>query len=308
MIRKIYLTTVLVLALFVFGFVVSAQNEFAATLEVLNPGVEVQRVNTSNPIAVSVEAIVGVGDIIRTDETGEARITFFADGTDVLLEPATEYAIVEFEGDEDDFRLNVEVLVGQATHRLNRVLGTNSSYDVTTPGMTLAARGTEFSIRVEEDGRSAMITREGTVNAETDESEAAVDPNFGVRSEVGEPLSDVVAATTFDQLDAALDGCAATLTTPDDVSLNVRVGPSLESEQIGTIAASEITNLFGVSESGSWYRIAFEEGFAWVLSSTAQISDGCAGLRVFPDAHAENGAGSVDTTPEATEEPASNDG
>lgn len=314
MIRKTQFPVIVVALLFAFSLTISAQNEFAATLEVLNPGVEVQRVNTSNPIAVSVEAIVGVGDIIRTDDTGEARITFFADGTDVLLEPDTEYRIVEFEGNDDDFNLNVEVLAGQATHRLNRVLGASSSYDVTTPGMTLAARGTEFSIRVEDNGRSAMITREGTVSAETPDSEAAVEPNFGVRSEVGEPLSDVVAATNFDELDAALDGCTASLSTPDDVSLNVRLGPSTDQLRIGTIAASDVTNLMGISESGNWYRIAYRGGFAWILSSNAQISSGCAGLRVFADTQVENvdlfeslgDPVDLESLPEATSEPDSN--
>ena len=151
------------------GFIVTAQNEFAASLEVLSAGVEVQRVNTANFIAVEIEAIVGVGDIIRTDETGEARITFFADGTDVTLEPESEYRIIEFEGDEEDFNLTVEVIAGQATHRLNRTLGANSSYDVETPGMTLAAQGTVFAIRVEDNGRSGMLVFEGLVDAGADE-------------------------------------------------------------------------------------------------------------------------------------------
>ncbi|MEQ8677039.1 MAG: FecR domain-containing protein [Aggregatilineales bacterium] len=311
MIRKIHLIVLTVLILFVFSIITSAQNEFAATLEVISPGVEVQRVNTSNPIPVSVEAIVGVGDIIRTDASGEARITFFADGTDVLLEPDTEYSIVEFEGDDDDFRLNVSVLAGQATHRLNRVLGTNSAYDVTTPGMTLAARGTVFTIRVEDSGRSAMLTEEGTVMAETPDGDAAVEPNFGVRSEVDAPLSDVVYATNFDELDAALDGCSASLTTPDDVSLNVRLGPAVDQLRIGTIAAPEINTLVGISESGNWYRIDYRGGFAWVLSTSVQIGDSCAGLRVFPDTQVENidrfeslgDPVDLESLPEATAEP-----
>src|SRR5512134_17597 len=107
---KIIRTMIIAAGLLLTSFLASAQDEYAATLEVLNAGVEVQRVNTVNPIAVEVEAIVGVGDIIRTDDTGQARITFFADGTDATLEPNTEYRIVKFQADDQDFQLTVEAL------------------------------------------------------------------------------------------------------------------------------------------------------------------------------------------------------
>lgn len=295
MTRKTVTGIFLIMALFAFGAGVSAQGDFAASLEVLNPGVEVQRVNTTNPISVSVEAIVGVGDVIRTDDTGQARITFFADGTDVTLEPETEYIIVEFGGDDDDFRLLVEVIAGQTTHRLNRILGANSSYDVRTPGMTLAARGTEFAIRVEADGRSAMLVRGGDVNTETPESSADVPAEFGVRSEVDAPLSDVVRASTFAELDSALDGCAASVTTPDDVSINVRLGPSTDLPRIGIIDAETVNNFGGTSATGDWYRITFAGGFGWILSTTAQIQGECAGLRVFEDTHIEDAESYDDT-------------
>lgn len=266
----------------------SAQSDFAATLEVLNPGVEVLRVNTRNPIRVSVEAIVGVGDLIQTDSTGRVRITFFADGTDVILEPNTQYRIVEFRGDDTDFRLLVEVVIGQTLHRLSRSLGSNSSYDVRTPGMTLAARGTTFTVRVRDDGRSAMLVNEGVMTASADESSAQVPAEFGVRADQESGLSDVVRATTFEALDSALDGCAASVTTPDDVRLNVRLGPSRDLPRVGSLAAEEIDRFFGVSETGGWYRVAYRGNFGWVLSSNAKIEDTCAGLRVFANEHRED--------------------
>jgi hypothetical protein len=245
--------------------------------------VEVLRVNTTNWIAINVEAIVGVGDIIRTGENGRARITFFADGVDTELEANTQYQIDRFEGDGESFQITVSVLVGQTTQRLDRILDANSSYEIQTPGMALAARGTQFRIRVEESGRSGMLVSEGTVQANKDEMLAEVPPEFGIRATEDEPLSDVVRANTFDELDAALDGCAAELTTVDDVRLNVRLGPSLDFPRIGTIDASEVTNLMGTIEAGGWYRIAFRGGFGWILSSNADVVGACAGLRLFPD-------------------------
>lgn len=286
--RKRWLLLICLLLLLGLSSTSFAQSDFAATLEVLNSGVEVQRVNTSNPIRVNVEAIVGVGDLIRTDETGRARITFFADGTDVTLEPNTEYRIVEFRGDAEDFRLLVEILVGQTIHRLSRTVGANSSYDVRTPSMTLAARGTVFVVRVRDDGRSAMLVNEGLIEAGAFDISSDVPAEFGVRADQGSGLSDVVRAATFEALDSAIDGCAATVTVIDDVRLNVRLGPSINQTRIGSLAAEDITRFFGVSESGGWYRVSYRDSFAWVLASNVRIEDTCAGLRAFSDSHAED--------------------
>jgi len=284
MIKKLMLLTVL-LVLTVVGLSANAQGELAATLEVLDDGVEVRRVNTEQWIPVSIEAIVGVGDQIRTNDDGRARIIFFADGTDTELLPNTEYQIDRFEGDDDSFNLSVTVLAGQTLQRVNRILDADSSYDVNTPGMDMVARGTAFAVRVEPNGRAAMLVTEGIVGASADDSEASVDPGFGIRSEEGSALSDVVRADHFGQLDAALDGCSASVTTPDDVLINVRLGAGLDYQRIGGIAADEIDIFVGASEDGSWYRINFDGGFGWILSSTAEVIGACDGLRQFPANH-----------------------
>jgi len=270
-------------------FGITAQGELAATLEVLSPSVEVLRVNTTNPIEVSVEAIVGVGDIIRTDEAGRARITFFADGTETELLPNTEYTIERFEGNEGSFTLSVSVLAGQTQQRINNLLDADSEYSVNTPGMTLAARGTAFDIRVEENGRSAMLVSEGNVDAAKDtEDSANVESGFGIRAEAGGTLSDVVRATSFENLDSALDGCDVSINFDGDIRLNVRTGPSLERPRVGTVAPAETALFVGVSESGQWYRINFQGGFGWIFAEEVQIAEACAGLRQFPDAHTED--------------------
>jgi hypothetical protein len=258
-------------------------SELAATLEVLSPGVEVLRVNTVNWVSVNLEAIVGVGDTIRTDGSGRARITFFEDGTDTEMLPNTEMRIQAFSGDETQFTISVEVLLGQTLQRLSRLLDASSRYEVLTPGMNLGARGTAFAIRVEPNGRSAMLVSEGDVEAEKASETARVVVGFGIRAPASGALSDVVRAATFDELDAALDGCAVTLTTLDDVSLNVRQAPGIDFPRVGTIAASDVTVVVGQTESSGWYRIAFRGGFGWILSTTLEVEQPCAGLRAFTD-------------------------
>lgn len=261
-----------------------AQDELAATLEVLTAGVEVLRVNTTNWLPVEIESIVGTGDTIRTDDSGRVRVTYFNDGTDVVLEANTSIQINNFSGDDQAFDVNFSVLAGETVQSIGRALGTESSYLVVTPAMTLGARGTVFAVRVDNTGRAGMLVREGDVDASDEAAASAeVPPGFGIRAEEGGALSEVVRATTFDELNAALDGCAIVVTTPDDVSLNVRVRPSIDAARVGTLAAAEITDAIGVIESGGWYRIAFRGGFGWVLASSAVVDVACAGLRLFPD-------------------------
>lgn len=273
-------------------FRAEAQSELAAVLEVVDGTVEVKRVNTEQWITVRIEAIVGVGDVIRTGEDGKARIIFFADGTETELEPNTEYRIEQFEGDETRFNLTVSVLSGNTRQRLNRLLDANSSYQINTPGLEMVARGTDFRIRVEADGRSAMLVDEGNVGATAmDAVNADVPTGFGVRAATDSTLSDVVQATTFEALDSALDGCTVEVTTTDDVRLNVRTGPSLDFPRVGTIAPDEIPIFIGTIESGNWYRIDFRGGFGWVLASRVVIQDGCAGLRLFANDYGPEDAG-----------------
>jgi hypothetical protein len=269
----------------------TAGNQLAATLEVLSANVEVRRVNTVNWINVKIEAIVGVGDTIRTNANGRARVTFFAGGTETDILPNTEYVIRQFEGSSEKFNLSVEVVAGQTLQRLGKLLDATSSYKVQTPGMALTARGTQFVIRVENGGRSAMLVSEGEVQATKDQANADIPPNFGIRAPTSGALSDVVQAKSFEELDAALDGCSVLVTTPDDTRLNVRLGPSVNFPRVGTIAAEEVVRSFGIVNAGSWYRIEFRGGFGWVLSSSAKIQGKCAGLRKFADNYGPEDAG-----------------
>lgn len=271
-----------ILLLPILGTLHAQSNELAATLEVLSAGVEVQRVNTTNWLEVKIEAIVGVGDTIRTDKTGKARITFFSDGVDTELQENTEYRITRFEGQDTSFNIGAEVVVGQTVQRIERILDSNSSYDITTPSMALAARGTEFVIRVTDSGRAATLVTKGVIKADAEAATADVPPGYGIRRDEGKPLSEVVQATTFDQLDAALDGCTATVKVDGDFSLNVRQGADLSFPLVGTIAPTVIDRFFGKTAT-NWYRIPFRGGYGWVESTTAKIGDGCAGLRTFTD-------------------------
>lgn len=251
--------------------VATSQSERVAVLEVLQAGVEVKRAGTDQWIPVSVESIVGVGDSIRTDRTGEARITFFGTGADTELAPSTEFKIRRFDGQDDAFFISVEVLSGITRQQVRGFLDIRSSYELITPGMAMTVRGTEFAVRVEDGGRSSLITTEGAVAALAQRTTEEISAGFGVRAPVGEALSAVVPATTFDELDTALDGVAATFETTADIRLNVRIGPGVDYERVGSLEPSEITTILGTDQTSLWYRIPFREGYAWVSGELIEV-------------------------------------
>jgi hypothetical protein len=287
MTKRSLIIVVLMLGVLLLSLRVLAQPDRAAVMTVLTSGVQVQRVNTAASIPIETESIVGVGDLISTGAQGEARITFM-DGMTTDLQPNTQYRIEQFIGSDNIFSLTVEVLRGRTSQRIQNELNRNSSYRVRTPGMTLGARGTEFEIRVESSGRTGVIVTDGTVDVEKLDATRSIAPGFGVRAAMRGELSDVVRADNFAQLDSAIDGCTVSVATPDDVSINVRLGPSVEQPRVGGAAASEIRIALGVSTSGNWYRLAYRGGAGWFLSTNLQVVGQCAGLRVFPDDHAED--------------------
>lgn len=288
---RLFVPALLLITLLLSALPVQAQDssELVASLEVLSPGVEVQRVDTSNWVPIRVETLIGEGDSIRTDATGAARVTLFRDGTSFEIDPGSEVHISEFRGLDRQFTLTLDVLAGITRQQINRLLDPGSSYRLVTPGATMTVRGTNFAVRVEESGRSSVITATGLVEAAGAASAAEVPPGFGLRAETGN-LSEVVPATSFEELDAALDGCGGAIGTEADVLLNVRVGPGLKFERVGSTLPSDITTIFGTDPTGTWYRIPFRGGFGWVsgLGMAIRLDDTCPGIPEYLETFTED--------------------
>lgn len=279
--------------LFMFLPTAHAQGELAASLEVLSAGVEVKRVNTEQWVSVRIESLIGEGDSIRTDGTGTASIIFFNDGTELTLEPGTELTVLEFRGDSTKFNISLRMLAGITRQQILRALEADAVYSVETPAVNMTVRGTVFAVRVEDTGRSSVVTSDGEVAVADSSQDAGVPAGFGLRVPVNQRFSEVVPATTFEELDAALDGCAATFQTESDVRVNIRLGPDITFARVGSIAPGEINNLVGVTENGEWYRVAFRGGFGWISGAGfgVNIAPSCAGLRIFENDYEEDVTG-----------------
>jgi hypothetical protein len=266
--------------------------QLVASLEVLNAEVSVKRVDTDAWVRIQTESLIGVGDSIKTGSGGHALITFFANGTDTDVLPDSEFRIDDFSGSESQYQLSVTVVIGQTTQRIAKLLDTNSSYTINSMGLELTVRGTKLAVRVEPGGRSATIVTTGAIRANNQNAPAKIDlahsenevaAGFGVRAEAGKGLSDVVPATSFAALDAALDGCQALIQTLGDVRLNVRIGPNLSFQRIGFLQDDFRQLVVGVTTTTHWYRIQFKGGFGWIFAPALRLDQTCAGLRVYPD-------------------------
>ncbi len=266
--------------------------QLVASLEALNAEVSVKRIDTDAWVRIQTETLVGVGDSIKTNANGHARITFFANGTDTDLLHDSEIRIDDFSGSETQYQLSVTVVIGQTTQRIAKLLDSNSSYSINSTGLELTVRGTNLAVRVEPSGRSSTIVLTGAIRVKNKGAPPRIDlahtendvpAGYGVRVEPATGLSDVVAATSFAALDSALDGCQALIQTLGDVQLNVRVGPGLTFQRVGALANNYRQLVVGVTQTTHWYRVQFKGGFGWVFAPALQLDQTCPGLRRYPD-------------------------
>ncbi|HUG06626.1 MAG TPA: response regulator [Candidatus Limnocylindria bacterium] len=107
-------------------------------------------------------SVIRQGDSVRTRALASAALTFF-DETVVVLEPGTEFEIVELR-----VRSNgaIAATLRQTSGSTWHVVSAQSSnrYTVTTPTATASVTGTAFTIQVDPSGLTTVSTTEGAVD------------------------------------------------------------------------------------------------------------------------------------------------
>ena len=268
----------------------SQTQQLAAQLLVDDATVEVKRANTGSWVVVRAETIISAGDQIRTDEMGQATIDFlFVDLTLDIL-PETTLRIIRFSEINGRTEIVLQVDEGYTNQVYKENSETSDMYEMRLPGMTLTILNSTSHIRVETDKRSAVLVQDGTVRVLERGEELTIGKGFGVRSPVGERLSEVVEAFNFDELDARLDGCAGLATPDGDFSFNVRMGPSVNAPRIGTISAANINRFFGQTDDADWYRVPFGGYYGWFSAELAEIEidPECGDMRHFTEDYIED--------------------
>ncbi|MBI5931748.1 MAG: FecR domain-containing protein [Chloroflexi bacterium] len=134
--------------------------------------------------------VLAEGDSIRTNASGQALLTFFT-GDETEVTPNTELKIEVMQGEANgDNQIQLNILVGQITNRIDRTLNTNSRYDVKTPTADAAVRGTIYTVKVEPiTGRSTFSVERGVVQVTAQGQTQTAQAGFEIVVEPGQPPS-----------------------------------------------------------------------------------------------------------------------
>ena len=106
-------------------------------------------------------ATVFEGDVMRSGDDGHAVVLFF-DGSTLTLEPLTTIRIDAAHSGGTSTIVRIAQIAGTTWHSVHKLLDPGSRYEVTTPGMVAAVRGTAFQVDVGE-GNDNVTTEEGAV-------------------------------------------------------------------------------------------------------------------------------------------------
>lgn len=110
------------------------------------------------------------GDIVRTGNDSSISI-LFADGSQLLLAENSRIVLQQmlYSESEQVAETVIQVNAGNAENRVAKQNGFGARYEVRTPAMQLAVRGTAFLVGYDEDlGKSRLSVLEGSVAANKD--------------------------------------------------------------------------------------------------------------------------------------------
>ncbi|MBN2304934.1 MAG: FecR domain-containing protein [Anaerolineae bacterium] len=142
------------------------QGDFVASLDPVQGLIQHHAANAGPDDwqTVTTRQQVSEGDAVRTDARGLATLTFF-EGVQVEIRPGSQIVVNRLSVTDDTvtFQIGLTMLVGEAIHHVERIVGPESSYEVTTPGASLVVRGTEFFTRVSTVGVTDVSVIEGAV-------------------------------------------------------------------------------------------------------------------------------------------------
>jgi len=105
--------------------------------------------------------ILNHGDQLTTSRNTRAAIRFTDDGSVLRMNPQTEMSI-KAEGDRNALQKILQIEFGELWARINK--RDNAEYRIQTPTAVAAVKGTEFYVRVAEDGATTIITVDGVLD------------------------------------------------------------------------------------------------------------------------------------------------
>jgi hypothetical protein len=162
--RRLLIVTVIAALVVVPAALVITQQRAAAAatiLSILDGSASVAR-GTAPFIAASDGDIVNAGDRVQTAERSHAMVTFF-DGSTLEIEPATTVQIEEASSANGAVAIRIAQTIGRTWASVQKLTRVDSKFEVRTPTLVAAVRGTAFMTDVLADGTSSVRTTDGIV-------------------------------------------------------------------------------------------------------------------------------------------------
>jgi hypothetical protein len=189
----------------------SSNNSFAAVGKVTEQTGPTEIVRNKNSISAKVGSGVEMNDTIVTAKA-KAKLTF-EDNTTVNITEQSKLVVDDFVYDpkKGSGKLAMKVVMGTARYASGQIAKTNpQQVAVSTPTATIAVRGTDFSMTVDELGRS-MVTLLPSCD-----KKACVTGAISVRNDAGEVFMDQAFQTTI----------VSSLSTPPTAPVIITIDPS----------------------------------------------------------------------------------
>jgi hypothetical protein len=189
----------------------SSSNSFAAVGKVTEQTGPTEIVRNKNSISAKVGSGVEMNDTIVTAKA-KAKLTF-EDNTTVNITEQSKLVVDDFVYDpkKGSGKLAMKVVMGTARYASGQIAKTNpQQVAVSTPTATIAVRGTDFSMTVDELGRS-MVTLLPSCDKKT-----CVTGAISVKNDAGEVFMDQAFQTTI----------VSSLSTPPTAPVIITIDPS----------------------------------------------------------------------------------
>lgn len=256
-------------------------NAQAAQVRIQYEGVVIQLMGAQNSPALPVgaQALLGVGDTVRTLERGRALV-MLADGTELLLLPNSALTIDAYTLQATGITFEA-TMVGFVSQRSGELL---NQYLMHVGDVHITQASALFGIW-NDAGEDTIITNaRGTLMLDVDEQSVSLAAEEGARL-VNRVLDVRMMEMPYNaaHLLGQMDGCEVSVSTVEGIGLLVRRGAGRGFERMDVIFDDAVVEAVAQTESGFWTRIQFLSGFGWVQTLALAGVEDCSDLPRLPE-------------------------
>lgn len=234
-------------------------------------------------VEVRSPTVFDAGETLTTDAAGMALVTFFYDGTEVVLGPDASLTLNEFSGTaQTDYVIDLTLDEGHLVAGLGAVAAlSEGTWTLSTPAFDVALTSGEIDVTVQGDGSALLVVTQGSADVTADGATTTVEANEVFSA-------GAVSTLSSDGMTTGLEGvCTATANT----NLNIRVAPTEDSRRLGGVVGEQVLWVRAATEGRLWLQVYYQtpaedleaRNFGWVYGpATTLDGEGCADLLRAP--------------------------